>query len=139
MATITGRRTVHGIDVLEVDGDPSSGSGTFAPIGSIATTNNGLGTYVKIGTDNTAWSRQTRVGNTGLLNTLDGSFSQPINLFVDSITGSDITGDGLTTGTAFASIQRALDEIPDGASGFVQIKLIGVGPYKTWRARNYHS
>lgn len=76
-------------------------------------------------------------GNPDLLASLDTS-SDSLTLHV-SASGVDLTGDGLTTGTAFRQVQRALDEIPDGAIGTVIIQCHGAGPFNDFVARNYRS
>lgn len=76
-------------------------------------------------------------GNPDLLSSLDSAAASLV-LHV-STTGVDLTGDGLTSGTAFRQIQRALDEIPDGAMGTVVIQCHGAGPFNDFAARNYRS
>lgn len=76
-------------------------------------------------------------GNPDLLASLD-SASDSLTLHV-SASGVDLTGDGLTSGTAFRQIQRALDEIPDGAIGTVVIQCHGAGPFNDFVVRNYRS
>jgi hypothetical protein len=54
-----------------------------------------------------------------------------------SDTGSDVTGDGRTQATAWASFQYALDQIPDGARGQVFIRTHGVGAFLGCHVRDY--
>lgn len=76
-------------------------------------------------------------GNPALLASL-AALVDSLTLHV-STSGVDLTGDGLTAGTAFRQIQRALDEIPDGAIGTVVIQCHGAGPFNDFVARNYRS
>lgn len=55
MATVLGKITINNILYLEVDGNPGTGAGTAAPIGSHANTDNGAGEYYKFGSGNTDW------------------------------------------------------------------------------------
>ena len=54
--SVTGRRTINTIKVLEVDTSPASGGGVAAPIGSIAGATDGSGLYVKTSSSNTGWT-----------------------------------------------------------------------------------
>jgi hypothetical protein len=56
MANIIGTQTVDGIYIISVDSDPTLGLGTPAPIGSIALTSNGIGTFTKTGALDTDWT-----------------------------------------------------------------------------------
>lgn len=56
MSNIQGRITVNEIEVLEVDGDPSTGLGTVAAVGSLALVDTG-GVWQKTGAADTDWER----------------------------------------------------------------------------------
>lgn len=56
MATILGRVTVNGIDLLEVDQDPTAAGGTSAPVGSIASDSSTGTLYSKTGALDTDWT-----------------------------------------------------------------------------------
>lgn len=63
MAQIQGRITVNEVEVLEVDGDPSSGLGTSAPTGSLAMADVS-GLWQKTGSLDTNWEQfQAVVGS----------------------------------------------------------------------------
>jgi len=62
MANILGVQTINSVWVIEVDADPTTGGGTDAPLGSIALTNNGVGTFTKTGILATDWTADTGVG-----------------------------------------------------------------------------
>jgi len=55
MAEILGTQTLNGLVILEVDSDPSLVLGTPAPIGSIASVNDGSGLYLKTSAPDTGW------------------------------------------------------------------------------------
>ena len=56
MANVTGRQTVNGIEILEVDADPSGAGGTVAPLGSLASVSDGSGLFIKDAAGDTAWT-----------------------------------------------------------------------------------
>lgn len=56
MAVIKDIITVGGLQIITVDTNPSSGLGTPAPIGSLALTEDGSGTYTKTGALDTDWT-----------------------------------------------------------------------------------
>lgn len=49
--------------------------------------------------------------------------SSPQTIYVNPTSGNDTTGDGLTSGTSYATIQRAVDDIPSGFKTDVVIQL----------------
>jgi hypothetical protein len=63
MANITGLITVNEKQILEVDADPSGGSGAAASIGSLALYSNGSNatTFIKSGAADTAWTALSTV------------------------------------------------------------------------------
>lgn len=56
---VLGQITVNEITILEVDANPSTGSGAEAPVGSIAIMTDGSGIYQKTGAADTAWTLVT--------------------------------------------------------------------------------
>jgi|ERR1700741_1183598 len=59
MANILSQTTNGSTMFLVVSSDPSAGSGTTAPIGSIATAVDGTGVYIKKSASNTDWKSNT--------------------------------------------------------------------------------
>jgi len=57
MANVTGRLTINGVEYLEVDGNPSSGGGTAASAGSLATISDGSGVWIKNSATATDWTQ----------------------------------------------------------------------------------
>ena len=55
MAQILDIQTVGNVLVINTDTNPTSGGGTAAPVGTIAITSDGSGTFTKIGILNTDW------------------------------------------------------------------------------------
>jgi hypothetical protein len=89
------------------------------------------------GLSNGEWFLTSVMGNQALLAILNDP-SVILDLFVSAI-GNDTTATGRTTNSPFATIQRAFDEVPDGAQGHVRINLLGAGPFENFHARNYLS
>jgi hypothetical protein len=58
LAQILDTQTVGGVLVIYTDTNPTSGGGTSAPVGSIALTGDGSGTFTKIGVLNVDWVTQ---------------------------------------------------------------------------------
>lgn len=56
MAVILGKITVGNLLIISTDTNPITGGGTSAPIGSIAMTSDGSGTYTKKGILDTDWT-----------------------------------------------------------------------------------
>lgn len=87
MAQIIGRQTVNDIEILQVDGDPSAGAGTVAPIASLALFDSGtIGRlYIKSGLADTAWQTvDTQIGDDWNLdgNDLSGATADaPVEFF----------------------------------------------------------
>lgn len=92
MATITGRITVNGKQILEVDANPAAGGGTPAPIGSLAMFDSGtIGTlYLKVGAADTAWEDMESANAWQLAgNTLSGGSPTTPNEFFGSTNDYD--------------------------------------------------
>jgi hypothetical protein len=62
MPNIISEKTIGQTLYIVSDINPSTGSGISAPIGSICSSKDGSGLYVKIGNSNTAWSLSTQRG-----------------------------------------------------------------------------
>lgn len=72
MATILGKKTVNGTQILSVNTDPNLSGGTVAPIGSIAMTANFFGLYQKIGNAATDWVKMVTNGGVDYPNDIGG-------------------------------------------------------------------
>jgi hypothetical protein len=57
---IIGQVTVNQISILEIDADPRADGGLAAPIGSIASMDNGSGSFLKVGSGDTDWKLSVR-------------------------------------------------------------------------------
>ncbi len=97
MANIIGLLTLNDKQILEVDGDPSAGGGTAAPIGSIALANiSGVGTfYVKQSVTDNDWANVSAGSGTTIGNPVSGA-TDWANLSID---GSGNLTDGFTLTT----------------------------------------
>lgn len=130
MAQVTGLITVNGKEILEVDADPSAGTGTAAPIGSLALYDDGTtgSLYLKNGAADTAWNPiispdiddWNLTGNTltgteflGSLNDQDVQFRRN-NLEVMRLVGSSQAVSGLLIGLS-SSIGGRLQLSPSTA------------------------
>lgn len=82
--------------ILKVDGDPSAGSGTEAPIGSLAIyqTGNSARKFFKSGSSNTDWEEET--GIQSQINTVESDVStlnssiDPVTILTTTITGIEV-------------------------------------------------
>lgn len=95
MALILGRININNVEVLEVDGDPSAGAGTAAPIASLAVHDSGtIGRlYFKQGGADTAWTLvDMQEGDDWNLdgNTLTGAAFNTPNEFFGSVNDFDL-------------------------------------------------
>lgn len=104
----------------------------LAPIGTWFIDDNTEDVWQKSGPTASEWElkfRRNQQGNLALIDAVNAG----LLLYCNSATGDDIAGDGLTPGTAFATLERAIREIPNDpavtGSAFVYIYLAGAGPY----------
>lgn len=88
-------------------------------IGTLVPKNNGTFPVVS--------DRHVSRGNVALLPLLASSTDVLVRHVSD--TGNDITGDGLSAGTAWATLGRLADEIPLGVTGTIKVFCHGAGPF----------
>jgi hypothetical protein len=110
MATITGLLTVNGKQVIEVDANPASFSGTEASIGSIALFDDGsVGSlYVKTGAADTAWTQISTFTAEDAQDAVGAILTNTANInLVYNDAGNEITADLTNTGVVANSYGSA--------------------------------
>jgi len=110
MATITGLLTVNGKQVIEVDANPASFSGTEASIGSIALFDDGsVGSlYIKTGAADTAWTQISTFTAEDAQDAVGAILTNTANInLVYNDAGNEITADLTNTGVVANSYGSA--------------------------------
>jgi len=74
------------------------------------------------GLTNSDWTQLANDGYEFQQTNFSATFQPDIEFFVET-TGNDVTGDGLTVGTAFATLQRVFDELPPTFLATVSVHL----------------
>jgi hypothetical protein len=111
MATIRGRVSLNEVELLEVDTDPSAGSGTVAPKGSMAFTDSGE-IWNKRDTADTAWSRLVNEYNdpNSSYDTISSLMEDWMSATVSGNTGfaAVVSNTGASSMTAFTPTNKSL-------------------------------
>jgi hypothetical protein len=84
MSIIRGIQTVNGVLILDVDTDPSVGSGANAPVSSLALTADNSGFFVKTSAGLTGWSKVAFVKNREELIGVSGTNFVLSNTYIQS-------------------------------------------------------
>lgn len=90
MAEILDIQTVGNVLIISTDTNPTSGGGTSAPVGSIAISSDGSGTFTKVGVSDTAWVISTGIINTQTISssatvTPEGDINDCINITAQAV------------------------------------------------------
>ena len=132
MATINGRQTLNnGVQIIQVDGDPSAGGGTPAAIGSIALVDTDGSFWTKTSGPDTGWELLDPAAENLSATLAAGNTTSGNDISITS--GDEITGDVVINGLTYPTADTTNGDVittdgagnltlqtPSGGGGFTE-------------------